>query len=288
MYACSLIRSHGGIFLCWLQVVMALKELSSVKVWGGLLKRFSHDSDSTKTEMKFSVFLPAQGTNGKVHTLYWLSGLTCTDENFVQKAGAFRQASEEGLAIVVCDTSPRGAGIEGEDEGWDFGTGASFYLNATQSKWAKNYNMFDYVNKELITLCEKNFPITSRKSVFGHSMGGHGALVSFFKNPGLFESVSCFVASCFVSIRVDLLCFHFVKHRKLIYELLRFLIHPTNQVSAFAPICNPMKCPWGEKAFSGYLGADQTLWKNWDASELVKNFTGACKVKNWFSFFDFA
>jgi S-formylglutathione hydrolase len=227
-----------------------LKQLSAVKCCGGTLTRYQHASSSTKTDMKFNVFLPANatataaaagafdsGSGSKVPALYWLSGLTCTDENFAQKAGAFAHAAAAGLAIVMPDTSPRGVSVEGDSESWDFGTGAGFYVTATESKWKENYNMYDYVTKELIALCETHMPISSgSRGISGHSMGGHGALVCALKNPGLYQSVS-----------------------------------------AFAPICNPINCPWGVKAFTGYLGAgaDTTeVWKQWDASELVKTYAG--------------
>lgn len=151
------------------------------------------------------------------------------------KAGAQRLANDRGLIIVCPDTSPRDVNIAGEDESWDFGSGASFYLDATQAPWSANYRMYSYVTKELIETINEHFPaIPDKQSIFGHSMGGHGALICSLKNPGLFKSVS-----------------------------------------AFAPICNPTECPWGKKAFAGYLGADSELWKEWDATELVKKYQGA-------------
>ncbi|CAA6668957.1 unnamed protein product [Spirodela intermedia] len=162
--------------------------------------------------------------------LYWLSGLTCTDENFIIKSGAQRSASREGIALVAPDTSPRGLNVEGEADSWDFGVGAGFYLNATQDKW-KNWRMYDYVVKELPKLLSVNFPNLdiSRASISGHSMGGHGALIIYLKNPGAYKSVS-----------------------------------------AFAPICNPANCPWGQKAFSNYLGTDKSDWEEYDATVLVE------------------
>jgi len=163
--------------------------------------------------------------------LYWLSGLTCTDENFMQKAGAQRVAAELGLIIVAPDTSPRGENVPDDEQGaWDFGQGAGFYLNATQQPWAQHYRMYDYVVKELPALIEANFPVSHKRGISGHSMGGHGALICALKNPGRYQSVS-----------------------------------------AFSPISNPSNCPWGEKAFSRYLGENQANWKDWDACELIKN-----------------
>jgi len=164
--------------------------------------------------MKFSVFLPPQAESGTVPVLYWLSGLTCNHENFITKAGAQQYAAESGILLVVPDTSPRGAGVEGEDEAYDLGTGAGFYLNATTEKWKKHYLMEDYIMRELPEIIRSNFPVQEgRESIFGHSMGGHGALTLALKYPGRFKSVS-----------------------------------------AFSPICAPSQCPWGEKAFTNYLG----------------------------------
>jgi len=214
-----------------------LKQLSTVRCFGGLVKKFEHASSSTNTPMKVSVFLPPQAEEGKVPALYWLSGLTCTEDNFIQKAGACQFAAEYGIALICPDTSPRGCNIEGEEDGWDFGTGAGFYVDATTPKWAKNYNMYTYVTKELIGVMETELPITSTRSISGHSMGGHGALISFFKNPGMYKSVS-----------------------------------------AFSPICNPVKCPWGEKAFTGYVGDNKEEWKKYDATELVAEHKGDAAV----------
>jgi S-formylglutathione hydrolase len=161
--------------------------------------------------------------------LYWLSGLTCTDENFMQKAGAQRLAAELGLVLVAPDTSPRGPDVPGDPDGaWDFGLGAGFYLNATREPWAHHYQMHDYVVLELPTLVEANFPVSDRRGISGHSMGGHGALVCALRNPGRYLSVS-----------------------------------------AFAPIANPSSCPWGEKAFSRYLGEDRDSWREGDAGALL-------------------
>ncbi|WP_417553379.1 S-formylglutathione hydrolase [Marinomonas fungiae] len=202
--------------------------LSSTKVSGGWLKRYRHESLSVKGDMVFAIFLPAQAESASVPVLYWLSGLTCTDENFSQKAGAFKKAAELGLAIVMPDTSPRGTDYPGEHESYDFGSGAGFYVNATVAPYSNTYHMYDYVVKELPTLVEEHFPVTDKRSISGHSMGGHGALICALKNPGRYQSVS-----------------------------------------AFAPITNPTQCPWGEKAFTGYLGDDREAWKAWDTCELI-------------------
>jgi len=202
--------------------------LSSTKVSGGWLKRYRHESLSVKGDMVFAIFLPAQAESANVPVLYWLSGLTCTDENFSQKAGAFKKAAELGLAIVMPDTSPRGTDYPAEHESYDFGSGAGFYVNATVAPYSNTYHMYDYVVKELPTLVEEHFPVTGKRSISGHSMGGHGALICALKNPGRYQSVS-----------------------------------------AFAPITNPTQCPWGEKAFTGYLGDDREAWKAWDTCELI-------------------
>ncbi|XP_055678602.1 S-formylglutathione hydrolase [Lutzomyia longipalpis] len=213
----------------------ALKLVSSNRIFGGDQRVYSHESKELGCEMKFSVFLPPQASEGgKLPVLFWLSGLTCTEANFVQKAGGQKYAAELGLIIVCPDTSPRNVNIPGEDDSWDFGSGAGFYVDATQEPWKKHYRMFSYVTKELLDLVEANFPVNSeKKGIFGHSMGGHGALVCSLKNPGLFRSVS-----------------------------------------TFAAISNPINCPWGVKAFSGYFGENREEWKNWDATELVKTYNG--------------
>lgn len=208
----------------------AMKLLSSQKSFGGDLKRYQHASSSTKTAMTFSIYLPPQVDRKPAPVLYWLSGLTCTDENFTQKAGAFRLAAELGMAIVCCDTSPRGTDFQGEHDSYDFGSGAGFYLNASEAPWAENYRMFDYVTKELPELIEKHFPVSAKRAISGHSMGGHGAIVCALKTPNRYASVS-----------------------------------------AFAPISHPANCPWGEKAFSAYLGSDRDSWAEWDSCKLVAN-----------------
>lgn len=211
---------------------MTLENIACQKSFGGWNKRYRHRSSTLNCDMVFSVFLPPQIAFGEsLPVLYWLSGLSCTDENFMQKAGAQRMAAELGLIIVAPDTSPRGPDIPGDPDGaWDFGLGAGFYLNATQAPWAQHYRMHDYVVPELPALIEDNFPVSERRGISGHSMGGHGALVCALRNPGRYQSLS-----------------------------------------AFAPICNPMAVPWGEKAFSRYLGADRSQWREWDASLLIAN-----------------
>lgn len=211
---------------------MTFIQLSENVCFGGQHKRYSHASFVNNCQMTFAVFLPPQVKEGKkVPVLYWLSGLTCTDENFMQKAGALRVASELGLAIVAPDTSPRGDGIPDDPDGdWDFGLGAGFYVNATKTPWSENYRMYDYVTQELPALIQQNFPVLDKKSIAGHSMGGHGALISVLKNPEYYQSVS-----------------------------------------AFAPIANPTSCPWGKKAFSNYLGEDRKAWVAYDACELVEH-----------------
>lgn len=209
----------------------ALMELlSSNKSFGGWHQRYKHHSAVLSCEMVFAVYLPPQVEQGqRLPVLYWLSGLTCTDENFMQKAGAQRWAAELGLILVAPDTSPRGPGVPSDPEGaWDFGLGAGFYLNATQQPWAKHYQMHDYVVHELPALIEAKVPVTDQRGISGHSMGGHGALVCALRNPGRYQSVS-----------------------------------------AFSPISHPSDCPWGEKAFSRYLGEDRARWNDWDASLLL-------------------
>eukprot|EP00929_Paragymnodinium_shiwhaense_P033199 TRINITY_DN18276_c0_g2_i1.p1 TRINITY_DN18276_c0_g2~~TRINITY_DN18276_c0_g2_i1.p1 ORF type:complete len:311 (+),score=57.30 TRINITY_DN18276_c0_g2_i1:90-1022(+) len=207
----------------------ALERKAQNKMFGGMVQKFTHESSTTHTPMTFSVFLPPQAVDGKkVPVVYYLSGLTCTDDNVTQKACAQRAAANHGLALVMPDTSPRGAGVEGEDESYDFGSGAGFYVDATVDKWANNYHMYSYIAKELPQLVAANFPVdTQRVGITGHSMGGHGALTIAFKHPEMYKSVS-----------------------------------------AFSPICNPTKCPWGEKAFTGYLGSVDA-GKAHDATELM-------------------
>lgn len=173
-----------------------LRELSSNRAHCGRQVRFQHDSIALDCEMIFGVYLPPQAETAPVPALYWLSGLTCTDENFAQKAGAQKLAAELGMAIICPDTSPRGTNLPGEHDHWDFGSGAGFYLNATQAPWSGHYNMYDYVTQELPALIETELPVTDRRCVSGHSMGGHGALMCALKNPERYVSASAFAPIC--------------------------------------------------------------------------------------------
>jgi S-formylglutathione hydrolase len=172
---------------------MTLALVSENRSFGGWHRRYRHASSSLGCEMVFAVYLPPQAETGPVPVLYWLSGLTCTDENFMQKAGAQRVAAELGIAIVAPDTSPRGPGVPGDPDGaWDFGLGAGFYVDATQAPWSTHYRMHDYVVNELPALVEGALPLLPRRGISGHSMGGHGALVAALRNPGRYLSVSAF------------------------------------------------------------------------------------------------
>jgi S-formylglutathione hydrolase len=210
-----------------------LENLSQAKVFGGWHKQYRHHSATLNCQMRFAVYLPPQATPDQpVPVLYWLSGLTCTDENFMQKAAAFQQAAQLGIAIVAPDTSPRGDGVADDPQGaYDLGLGAGFYLNASQPPWNQHYRMYDYVVQELPQLIESFFPVNSKRAIAGHSMGGHGALTIGIKNPERYTSIS-----------------------------------------AFAPICHPTQCPWGKKAFQAYLGDNQQDWFNYDAVELLKQY----------------
>lgn len=207
-----------------------MEQIGSHRCFGGQQLRFTHRSETLDCEMVFSLYLPPQAEYAPVPLLHWLSGLTCTDENFVTKAGAQRYAAELGLAIVAPDTSPRGEGVPDDPEGaYDFGLGAGFYVNATQQPWARHFRMYDYIVDELPALIEREFPVDgSRVGISGHSMGGHGALTIALKNPGRFRSVT-----------------------------------------AFSPICSPLNCPWGEKALGNYLGPDRASWREYDTTVLV-------------------
>jgi S-formylglutathione hydrolase len=197
--------------------------------FGGVQQFYKHDSRETGGPMKFSVYLPPQAKTGKVPVLYYLAGLTCTDETFPTKAHAQAVAAELGLMLVAPDTSPREPRIPGDADKWDFGQGAGFYVDATEAPWATNYRMYSYVSRELPDIVAANLPVLAGASgIFGHSMGGHGALTIALRNPAQYKSVS-----------------------------------------AFAPICAPMQCAWGLKAFTNYLGSDQEKWREHDASELV-------------------
>lgn len=206
-----------------------LKEIESVKESGGWLKRYTHQSVSCQCEMTFSVYLPPLAATENVPALYWLSGLTCTDDNFRTKAGAQRYAAELGIALIIPDTSPRGEEVPDEEARYDLGKGAGFYVNAMQAPWSTHYHMYDYVTAELPALVEAHFPlIVGCRSISGHSMGGHGALICALKNPAMYRSVS-----------------------------------------AFSPICHPVICEWGKGCFSAYLGNNQQNWEVYDATCLV-------------------
>lgn len=223
------------------------------KSFGGEQRIYSHFSRELQCPMRFAIYLPEScSIDNPLPVVYWLSGLTCTETNFIEKAGAqkyinlyvyslinlifinsmYRYASDLGLVIVCPDTSPRGVNLPGEDESYDFGSGAGFYVDATQEPWSKHYRMFSYVTVELIELITGHFPVVAGKqSIAGHSMGGHGALVCALRSPGLYQSVS-----------------------------------------AFAPICHPSKGAWGRKALTGYLGSNEGEWSNWDATQLIAQY----------------
>jgi S-formylglutathione hydrolase len=208
-----------------------LETISEHPCFGGKVGFYRHASAVNHCDMRFSVFVPPQAASKKVPVLTFLSGLTCTEETFMIKSGAQRVAAELGLMLVSPDTSPRGDGVPDDPDGaYDFGLAAGFYLNATQAPWSRYYQMYDYVMKELPEAVFGNFPADwRRQGIFGHSMGGHGALTLGLKNQDVFRSVS-----------------------------------------AFAPIANPVNCPWGQKAFGNYLGADKSTWTEYDATELVR------------------
>ena len=209
----------------------SLELLSSHACFGGTQRFYQHASTTIGLPMKFSVYLPPQAAQGPVPALLYLAGLTCTEETFMAKAGAPRLAAELGLALVAPDTSPRGANAPGEADSWDFGVGAGFYLDATQEPWARHWRMESYLTRELLALLGQKLPIDlERVGIFGHSMGGHGALTLALRHPGRFKTVS-----------------------------------------AFAPICAPTQCPWGEKAFTGYLGTDRSTWIEHDATALMQH-----------------
>ncbi|MEJ1995273.1 MAG: S-formylglutathione hydrolase [Limibacillus sp.] len=220
---------------------MSLETVSENRCFGGVQGVFRHESALCNGPMRFALFLPPHAQGGeRVPLVTFLSGLTCTEENFTVKAGAQRMAAELGLALLAPDTSPRGQEIPGEDESYDFGTGAGFYLDATQEPWSKAYRMYSYITSELPGVIAEAFGAQidlGRQGIMGHSMGGHGALTIALKNPGTYRTVS-----------------------------------------AFAPIVAPMQVPWGEKAFSGYLGAERSAWADYDATELVKRGRRAGKI----------
>lgn len=197
--------------------------------YGGVQRFYKHVSAETRGEMKFSVYVPPQARDRSVPVLYFLSGLTCSEETFMIKSHAQMLAAQLGLMLVGPDTSPRAQRYPGDADSWDFGVSAGFYVDATQSPWSESYRMFSYVTRELPAVVAANLPARAGASgIFGHSMGGHGALVCALRNPGQYKSLS-----------------------------------------AFAPIAAPSQCPWGQKAFTNYLGADQQSWKAYDATELV-------------------
>ncbi len=205
--------------------------LSRHAAFGGTVSFHRHAAVETDCTMRFAVYLPPQADRRRVPALWYLAGLTCTEETFMIKAGAQRVAAELGLALIAPDTSPRGVALPGDSDSWDFGVAAGFYVDATEEPWSRHYRMYSYVTRELAGLVEQNFPIDSkRQGIFGHSMGGHGALTIGLSNPERYRSIS-----------------------------------------AFAPISAPIQCPWGQKAFTGYLGADQTQWRPHDACELIRS-----------------
>jgi S-formylglutathione hydrolase len=216
----------------------AIETISELKSFSGVQGVYSHASSETGTTMKFSLFRPPQAEKNPVPVLWFLSGLTCTEENFTIKAGAQLYAAEHGLMLVAPDTSPRGLDLPGEHNDYDFGSGAGFYVNATEAPWSDNYNMYSYVTRELPDLVFGTFAgDRSRQGIFGHSMGGHGALVCALRNPESYRSVS-----------------------------------------AFSPICAPTQCPWGTKALDGYLGADTAAWRQYDACELIDSGARAERI----------
>lgn len=210
---------------------MAFELIEEHLCFGGVQRVYSHQSLVTNCRMRFALFLPPQAEKHKVPVLYWLSGLSCNEQNFITKAGAQRAAAELGIAIVAPDTSPRGVDLPGDSDSYDFGVGAGFYVDATEKPWSKHYRMSTYISEELPSLLNQYYPLDAKcTGLFGHSMGGHGALILALKNPKLYRTVS-----------------------------------------AFAPICAPMQSPWGQKALIGYLGHDKEAWKNYDACELIED-----------------
>ena len=214
---------------------MSIENISCNKAFAGWHKQYSHHSNVLNCKMRFAIYLPPQANNNnRVPVMYWLSGLTCTDENFMQKAGALQIAAKLGIAIVAPDTSPRGENVpDDENQAYDLGKGAGIYVNATQPPWNKYYQMYDYVLDELPKIIETHFPVNSQRVISGHSMGGHGALVIALRNAKLYKSAT-----------------------------------------AFSPICNPTNAAWGRKAFSAYLGDDRDAWSIYDASYLLRKTTG--------------
>jgi len=210
---------------------LSFETVSQARCFGGTQFVYRHVSRETNTPMRLAVFVPPQAKTSKVPVVWFLSGLTCTEENFTVKAGAQRMASELGLILIAPDTSPRGEGVPDDSEGaYDFGLGAGFYVDATEAPWAEHYRMRSYIERELPALVADNLPADmGRQGITGHSMGGHGALTVSLRNPGRFAATS-----------------------------------------AFAPIASPMNCPWGEKALSGYIGPDRSAWLEYDACALIE------------------
>jgi len=209
---------------------MSCQLIETHQCFGGIQNVYSHWSGATNSEMRFAIYLPPAAEKKLVPVVYWLSGLSCSEQNFITKAGAQRVAAELGLAIVVPDTSPRGLNLPGDTKSYDFGEGASFYIDATEKPWSEHYRMYTYISGELPYVIAYNFPVDkTRQGIFGHSMGGHGALSVGIKNNQLFHSIS-----------------------------------------AFAPISAPMLTPWGINAFRGYLGDNQRAWQQYDACHLIK------------------
>jgi len=215
-----------------------LETISEAKMFGGVQGVYRHKSEVTGCDMEFAVFMPPNSQETPLPVLTYLSGLTCSWENVTVKAGAQRFAARAGIILVAPDTSPRGFDFPGEHDDYDFGSGAGFYVDATQAPWSRNYSMYTYVVEELPKLIGANFPVDgTRQGIFGHSMGGHGALVIALRNPERYRSVS-----------------------------------------AFSPIVAPSQCPWGEKAFGGYLGPDREAWKEYDATELIAKSTWSSEI----------
>jgi S-formylglutathione hydrolase len=213
-------------------MAIPFETLSQHRAFGGVVGFYRHAAETTACPMRFAVFTPPQTTRPAA-VLYYLAGLTCTEETFIMKSGAPRMAAELGLMLVAPDTSPRGVPLPGDSDSWDFGVGAGFYLDATVEPWSRHYRMYSYITRELPALIEAGFGADPKRTgIFGHSMGGHGALTIWLKNPGRYASVS-----------------------------------------AFAPIAAPKQAPWGKKAFTGYLGPDQGQWDEYDATVLMERVT---------------
>jgi S-formylglutathione hydrolase len=214
-------------------VTASPETLSRHPAFGGAVSFHRHAAVETACAMRFAIYLPPQAERRRVPVLWYLAGLTCTEETFMIKSGAQRVAAELGLALVAPDTSPRGVSLPGDSDSWDFGVAAGFYLDATEEPWSRHYRMYSYLVRELAEVVEANFAVDpKRQGIFGHSMGGHGALTIGLKHPDRFRSIS-----------------------------------------AFAPISAPMHCPWGQKAFTGYLGPDRDRWRQYDACELVRSLS---------------